>query len=176
MSPLESVLLIEVPETESLVGSWRERFDSSAADGVPAHITLLYPMGPPEEMTEEVRRDIGALFEGVRPFRFRLERPGRFPDVLFLAPEPDAPFRELIRLIVDRFPGRLPYGGAFDEAVPHLTVAQSKDAALLDRIEAELRPDLPIEARADSVTLMFEEGSGRWTVHARFPLGSGIRS
>jgi 2'-5' RNA ligase len=105
MSPLESVLLIEVPETESLVGSWRERFDSSAADGVPAHITLLYPMGPPEEMTEEVRRDIGALFEGVRPFRFRLERPGRFPDVLFLAPEPDAPFRELIRLIVDRFRG-----------------------------------------------------------------------
>jgi 2'-5' RNA ligase len=176
MGPLESVLLIEVPETEALVGGWREQFDPSAADGVPAHITLLYPMGPPEEMTGEVRRDIGALFARLRPFRFRLERPGRFPGVLFLAPEPDAPFRELIHLIVDLFPGRLPYGGAFDEAVPHLTVAQSEDGALLDRIEAELRPGLPIEARVDSVTLMFEEASGRWTVHERFPLGSGIRS
>jgi 2'-5' RNA ligase len=150
--PRETTLLIVVPQAERLVGRWRERFDPSAADGVPAHITLLYPMGSPEGMTAEVLRDLADVFARVPAVEFRLERPGRFPEVLFLTPVPEESFRDLIRIAADQFPDYPPYGGAFDDPVPHLTVAQSEDQALLARIEAAIRPGLPVDARADAVT------------------------
>lgn len=43
MIVLESALVVLVPEAEALVKSFRDRHDPSAAAGVPAHITLLYP-------------------------------------------------------------------------------------------------------------------------------------
>ena len=46
----ESALVILVPEAEPLVRPFRHRFDPSAALGVPAHITLLYPFIAPEQM------------------------------------------------------------------------------------------------------------------------------
>jgi hypothetical protein len=35
-----------VPAAEPVVSTWRERFDGSAAQGMPAHITALYPFLP----------------------------------------------------------------------------------------------------------------------------------
>ncbi|HEX9447459.1 MAG TPA: hypothetical protein VF920_05740 [Dongiaceae bacterium] len=35
-----------VPEAEALVGALRARFDPSASQCVPAHVTLLYPFLP----------------------------------------------------------------------------------------------------------------------------------
>jgi len=47
MLPVESSLMIVVPEAERLVKPFREKYDPSAAVGVPAHITLLYPFKLP---------------------------------------------------------------------------------------------------------------------------------
>lgn len=43
MSFHESALVMLVPQSEALVRSFRDRYDPSAAEGIPAHITLLYP-------------------------------------------------------------------------------------------------------------------------------------
>ena len=43
----QTALIVRVPETEPCVAALRERFDPSAALGVPAHITVLhFFMGP----------------------------------------------------------------------------------------------------------------------------------
>ena len=41
--PEATALVILVPESESLVEAFRQRYDPVAAAGMPTHITLLYP-------------------------------------------------------------------------------------------------------------------------------------
>ncbi|MFI0716367.1 2'-5' RNA ligase family protein [Streptomyces inhibens] len=59
-----------------------------------------------------------------------------FDRVLYLVPEPDAELRRLTEVIADQWPEAPPYGGQFTEIVPHLTVADGQDDAVLDEIES----------------------------------------
>ena len=45
-NPQNDSLVILVPEAESMVKAFRERYDPAAQAGMPAHITLLYPFVP----------------------------------------------------------------------------------------------------------------------------------
>jgi len=49
----QSAVLIPVPEAESIVGRWRHEYDPVAAAGGPAHITLVVPWLPPDEISED---------------------------------------------------------------------------------------------------------------------------
>jgi hypothetical protein len=62
MSPIESALVVLVPEAEVLVKPFRDRFDPLAAAGVPAHITLLYPFKHPDGLPP--RASFQPLFPG----------------------------------------------------------------------------------------------------------------
>ncbi|MCX4429548.1 2'-5' RNA ligase family protein [Streptomyces mirabilis] len=62
-----------------------------------------------------------------------------------------------------------PFGGQFDEVVPHLTIAQGQDDAVLEEAEADLRSRLPVTARVSSVDLMVHNGT-RWQRRASFEL------
>lgn len=170
---MESALLIAVPEAEPAVGRWRAAHDGSASVGVPAHVTLLYPFVPGEEIDDAAHGEVGAALARARvdPFEVRFERTARFQGgVLFLIPDPAEPFRRMTAALVEAFPAHPPYGGGFDEVVPHLTVADDERADL-DAIDRALGARLPIEGRVDEVTLMAEGPSG-WEVLATFPLGA----
>ena len=175
-TPLElgpnSALAIPVPEAEPLVQTWRTRYDPSAALGVPAHITLLVPFLPPARIDGQVVEDLCAFFAGVAPISFRLARLARFPEVLYLAPEPDAPFTQLITELARRYPETPPYGGVFQEVIPHLTVAHSTDRRVLDDIANALAGFTPIEAFATEVWLVVQDQDGNWHMRHRFPLGA----
>lgn len=171
----ESALVVLVPEAEPLVGHFRARHDPSAAEGVPAHVTLLYPFAPPDRVDEAVPDVLRALFAPVPPFRFALTAARRLPGgVLYLAPEPADPFRQLTLAIWRRFPATPPYGGRHPDIVPHLTVAQMADALALDRVAAEFsaatQGRLPIAAHAAEVALL-DNRAGRWRTNATFRLG-----
>ena len=60
-----------------------------------------------------------AIAAAVEPFEVRFERVRRFPGVVWLDPEPAEPFRSLTAAIVARWPDHPPYGGVFDEVIPH---------------------------------------------------------
>jgi hypothetical protein len=94
--------------------------------------------------------------------------------VLYLAPEPDDPFRQLTLAIWDRFPETPPYGGKWPDIVPHVSVAWLSDERQLDRVTDDFieaaRGRLPIQAIASEVALM-DNNFGRWQVHALFGLG-----
>jgi 2'-5' RNA ligase len=156
-----------VPAVESVVREWRLRYDSAAL-GIPAHITLLVPFVPPQEI-DEVGPALRELFAAQPAFSFSLARVARWPGIAWLAPEPAEPFRRLTELIFERHPAYPPYEGAHDEVVPHLTVALGDDS-VQDEVEAALTPHLPIEAEAREVTLLAEDESGRWQIGERFPL------
>jgi hypothetical protein len=153
------------------VGPWRARYDAAALTGVPAHVTLLYPFLDGGRIGADVLSGLTLLFAAAAPIRFELAEPRRFPGILYLAPRPDEPMRELTRRIWARHPETPPYGGAFPEITPHLTVAQVADPAVLDEVEAAVVPALPIGAHVAEAWLMVHGPGERWLVGHRFPLG-----
>ena len=103
------------------VNRLRERMDPSAADGVPAHITLIYPFMPPHELKDDVRRRIEEIIAAEQSFPFVLTSVRRWPTVVYLEPEPDDPFRRLTAALTAAFPDYPPYEGVHEEIIPHLT-------------------------------------------------------
>jgi len=167
----ETAFAVNVPEAEPLVGALRARLDPSAALGMPAHITVLYPFMPPEEITQAVLGDVRRALSFASPFAFTLARVGRFPGALYLAPEPAAPFIALTRSLADRFPAYPPYGGRHAGIVPHLTVAQAASVEH-DMAEAQLAATLPgagVAAKCSEVVLI-ENSSGPWKPMHSFSL------
>jgi 2'-5' RNA ligase len=162
-----SALIVPVPNAEPAVGGWREQLDPTAAAGMPAHITLLYPFLAPGRIDPSVEQELEQLFGRFGSFRFALTRVERFEGVLYLAPDPQEPFVELTRAVEARWPDHPPYEGAFDTVVPHLTVVQGKEPP---GVEEALKKALPLETEATEVRLMVQGDDRRWSARARFPL------
>ena len=167
----ESSIMVLVPAVERLVGPWRERYDPRAPVGVPAHITLLYPFLPPAEIDDTTVADLRRLLSTFEPFPFHLAATGRFPGVLYLAPEPAEPFVAMSDAIAKRWPEAPPYGGKYPSTVPHLTVAHLDDSARIDEIERVIAPALPVDTIASSAWLLVQDHGGRWWVRARLAFG-----
>lgn len=75
----------------------------------------------------------------------------------------------LTESIAARWPEAPPYGGQFAEVVPHLTVAHGQPPRVLDKMEVELAPRLPVTATVSSVSLFVSDGRS-WRHHTEFPL------
>lgn len=87
----ESALLVPVPAAEPTVGQHRARLDEAATDGVPAHITVLYPFLPPAGVDKTLLAALGRLFAGHAAFQFTLDKVGWFgEEVLWLGPRDPA--------------------------------------------------------------------------------------
>jgi 2'-5' RNA ligase len=173
-------VVVPVPAAEPVVGTHRERLDRAAGWGVPAHVTVLYPFVPPQE----VDRALATLAAGVRSvsaFDCAFATTGWFGrDVLWLAPDPAEPFRRLTRAVWSAFPQHPPYAGAHDGSTPHLTVAEraladerGPGAEVLIRVEAEVLRRLPVHQHVDHVLLLAgSQQPGSWRVLHRLPLGA----
>lgn len=175
MGAPQSALIVPVPRAEEVVAEHRRRFDPSSPWGVPAHVTVLYPFVDPDAVDDEVVRRLEEAVGGVPAFDCVFRRCGWFDeDVLWLAPEPDEPFRALTAAVWRAFPQHPPYGGAYPDVVPHLTVGQRPEAELAELLGVEelVSAVLPVRAYVDRVHLLTgapEPDSWR-TVH-EVPLG-----
>ncbi len=154
-----TALIVVVPEAEPAVRGLRLAHDWSAPLGVPAHITILFPFAAPADIDEAGIADVVA---SVPAFEFELDRVERFAGgVVWLHPEPSAPFSALTEAIWRGFPDYPPYEGVHDVLIPHLTVSY---------VPIEFDIDLPIRASAREVTLIEEAADGRWSVRRVFSL------
>ena len=160
--PWQTALIVPVPEAEPAVAELRLAHDGSAALGVPAHVTILVPFAPPDEVDEDAVANVLAPFER---FAFTLDRVERFPEgVVWLHPEPSEPFSALTAAFVARWPEHPPYEGAHEVVIPHLTLSDE------DPIEVDLA--LPIACVAREVTLIELGQDGRWATRRRFDLAA----
>jgi hypothetical protein len=168
----ESGLLVEIPQAEPAVGRFRERLDSGARLGVPAHITVLYPFIPPAELDDGVLGQLERLFAAVPRFAFRLDRTSWFGQgAVWLAPSDPGPFRLLTQRVVEAFPAYPPYGGDFEDPTPHLTIGDSPAVDDLRAAEESVRPLLPIIGEVTAVSLITQEiPGGQFSRAATFPL------
>lgn len=169
-----TVLYVPVPALEPYI-RWRHEVEgpewlSPDADHVHAHITLLGPFVPEEDLTTEVHEELAALFAATEPFAFTLEDVRVFPSgLVHLHPEPAEPFAGLTAALVERFPAHPPYAGQF-APVPHLSLCALGPGRDLPLVRAELAGSLPVRARAEEVWLVRYEEHGTAVVR-RYPLG-----
>lgn len=172
----ESALIVEVAAAEPVVGRHRAELDANASLGIPAHITILAPFLPADRLGAPERDRLLRVFAAVAPFDFRLHRTDWFgTTVLWLAPQDPAPFAGLTERVFAAFPDYPPFGGQFDEVIPHLTIGLQRPVDELRRAEQEIVPMLPVTARASAVTLMAESSpGGRWERIAAFALGGPV--
>ena len=171
---LRTAVVIPVPEAAPVVDPWRERTcNDKPSIGIPAHVTLVFPFVPAGAVDPAAREALAAIVGAVPRFAFVLHETRRFRETLYLAPEPPEPFVRLTEAIVRRFPAHPPYEGAFDEVVPHVTVAHG-GTALLDEADASVRGLLPLDAVAREALVLeeVEPDWGHWHVRARLPLGA----
>jgi 2'-5' RNA ligase superfamily len=169
-----SGIIVFVPVAEPVVGSWRARYDPSAAEGMPAHVTVLFPFRPPAALSGTDHQRLREIFGSIPAFACRFAEARLLPggDVLYLAPDPDEPFRAMIRAVTAAFPEHPPYEGRvpLEAITPHLTVSDGADPETMERIAAAIRPRLPIVQHVDAVHLMTLDGPA-WTTHGTYRLG-----
>jgi hypothetical protein len=153
---VETALIVAVPEAERYIGKWRRRYTSDGARGMPAHIhpplsihgdrCLRVGDGRSRRANPFVER----IPKRVGPIRFSPTSTALFDGTrtLYLTPEPTAPFAAMTEGLVRESPEYQPYAGAFEDIVPHLTVARHNDPDVLADVERDVAPALPIRAVA----------------------------
>lgn len=169
----ETAVIIPIEAAEAAVAEHRRYLDATASWGVPAHVSVLWPFMHPSTIDIGVISRLRSAVGSVQAFDCTFARCDWFgDDVLWLAPEPDQPFQELTSSAVwHAFPDHPPYGGAFDDIVPHLTVGERSPLSALRDAAESVSHQLPITAHIERAVLIAgtaEPDSWR-TVH-EFPL------
>jgi 2'-5' RNA ligase len=171
-APGSTALVVLAREADPVVGEWYAANSRAGADGMTPHVTLLVPFVPEPGVDESVKARLRRVFGAVAPLEYELRRFERFDDgVLYLAPDPAAPFVAITRSLTIEFPNYLPYDGIHDTIVPHLTVADAQDEELIARIRADVESQLPLACRAGEATLVVRGDDLRWRPRAQYPLG-----
>jgi 2'-5' RNA ligase len=168
-----TALIVPFEQADPLLLRWRRAHTTDGAEGMPAHVTLIYPFVDDVQLVAGQVSELRGVLAAFTPFDVRFTSFGRFdrpPSVLYLKPEPAKPFMDMVDAIVDRFPTKPPYGGEFDTVVPHLTVAQTSDAEVLDNAEADVATHLPLAARTTHVHVMPHYGTDGWRMRNRIDL------
>jgi len=139
---LETALLI-VPPKEVQVFSYplRAEYDAQAFDNkLPAHITLLYPFVPPEQVDPTIAT-LEKVCKRITAFETSLDRYGHFEGAIFLEPSDPEPILALYRRLADEFPDYPVYGGEHgSELHPHLTLARFENDTDVSGIELPPAP------------------------------------
>ncbi len=142
---------------------------------MPAHITILYPFCPPAQIDAAVIAKLAACFAAHPAFEFQLAHIGRLPGLLYLAPQPGAPIRDLTLAVWHAFPDYPPYEGRHADILPHLTVAMMADeqalAQVADGFADAAEACLPITTRVTEVALL-SNARGQWEQVHSFALGA----
>ncbi|MFF8658743.1 2'-5' RNA ligase family protein [Streptomyces huasconensis] len=165
--PGDTALSIRVPEANHLVST-----------GFPAHVTVLYPFLGASRLSASAHAELTEVFAAHAPFTLTFTEFRRYPGVLYLPPEPDAPVRALTASLTDRWPEAVPYRGIFTPPLaPHLTLANHEGPdtyeAAYDALESRLAPHLPLVSQVNEVHLMVTDGAGGWRDLRTYRLGGG---
>lgn len=169
----DTALIVEVPEAEPIVADLRDRHDV-AGDGVPAHVTVIYPFVPRAELDRSIHARLRAHFATIDAFDYQFAHVAHFEHRnVHLEPAPRERFSALTAGVVKVWPDFPPYGGIHEVVIPHLTIGdlleRTEAVELIQIVRGRLARSGPINGRARDVSLLTFEGD-RWSTAAHYPL------
>jgi 2'-5' RNA ligase len=168
-----TAVVVPIFEADAAVGRWRRAHTRDGAEGMPAHITLIYPFVDEAHLDDAAVGALREVLAAFAPFDTRLTTFGRFDadrPVLYVEPEPAGAYLDLMAAIAARFPDHPPFGGVHERVIPHLTVVETPDARVIASAEDEVARHLPICARVDVVNVMAHRAGAGWHTHTAIAL------
>jgi 2'-5' RNA ligase len=169
---LQSALSLVIRDAEPFDAVRRDFATRPAVQGVPFHVTLLYPFAPRDELSAPLLADVRDFFASQAPLEFALTRIAHWPTVVYAVPEPDEPLVACVRALHARYPQWPPYEGIHETVLPHATLGVDVEGdAVRGEIERRLTAYLPRSCSFREVTLLEEFAPDRWRERQNFPLG-----
>ena len=136
-----------------------------------AHVTLLGPFLPLDDLGPDTRERVGEILRQHDPFEVVLDRVATFPDgTIHLTVEPDAPVRALTADLWAAFPQCPPYGGRYGDVAPHLTLDRVGPGVTEAGVRDWVDDLLPARLEVGEVRLSWYEQDACRTL-TRLPLG-----
>jgi len=168
-----SALVIMAPyRVQAFAVSLRRQYSFDGMMRVPAHITVLFPFAPPDQL-DQVTDHLHDLYADTQPFDVTLDGYGYFPRATYMRPLYPSPIKALFRRVHTIFPEYPPYRGAFgdDDITPHMTVGEFASEA--ERQQAVFPPYAPLTFRVRCLHLIVgvEHEPIPWITHDVIPLG-----
>jgi 2'-5' RNA ligase len=169
---LETALIIVPPRpVQSFAYPIREAHDAESFNRVPAHITLLYPFVPPDDV-EEAEKVLTKICKKSPKFELTLDRYGQFETALFLEPSEPQEIVDLFTTISEAFPDYPPYEGEHGVGFhPHLTLAQFDKPALAKKIKLPPEPKFTFEVKQIHIYLGPTDDDTPFIPRSVIPLG-----
>jgi len=153
----------------------RRRYDRHFERWMP-HVTLIYPFRPREQF-DEIESVVYQACAQIAPFevdwreaRFFEHNPQSF--TMWLAPEPEEPFRALQSALQSRFPDcddvtRYPIG-----YTPHLSLGQAHDRKEVESRRGTIQAGwAPLRSPVREIALIARDGERPFRVDRIIPLG-----
>jgi 2'-5' RNA ligase len=174
--PQESALMVLCPAAEGVVGAHRADLDRAARAGVPAHVTVIYPFKPVDALTAAEHRLLAGIATEHDVFSITGATTAWFDErVVFVEFADPGPVLALTVAVVEAFPDYLPYAGAHETVLPHLTIGQDHEATRMRAAEQAVRAGLPFTQPVLHLELWagpaLASGQGPWRPVQRYPLG-----
>jgi 2'-5' RNA ligase len=163
----QTALVLEVRLPDALE-TLRLRSIADAPDGIPAHVTLLYPFADERQVDDAVVASVEAIVAHHAALTITLGEGRRFPDTLYASVEPDAAIRALQAELAAAFPALPLYGGDFPFE-PHVSIVEGAAARATKPFADPAWAELPVSQRVTAVDLITER-DGRWASRHRFAL------
>lgn len=169
---LETALMIIPPaKVQAFAFPIREQYDAASFNRVPAHITLLYPFVPPDQIDAAVAR-LTQFCASFPPFEIVLDRYGRFTDTLFLEPSNPEKLLELYQCLTTTFPEYPPYNGDHGPDLrPHMTLARFEKPEEGETIELPPMPNFTFMVKQLHLYLGTPDGDDPFIPRAVILLG-----
>lgn len=150
----------------------RRRSVGDAMDGLPAHLTMLYPFVEPARLGRAVRRRLASVAAATPPFDYKLVAAATWPGTIYVAVDPAERFVALQRSLGAAFPDFPIYGpNPGFMFVPHVTIAEGPPIADPVTLEDAAWRALPRLGRAGSIEVIARPTDAPWRTIWRLPLG-----
>jgi 2'-5' RNA ligase len=164
------------PEVSQQVDRWRSVYLREHYEGIPPHITVVYPSFVRVEEWPSARPALVECLAQFQAFDITLKELGTFPGtphVLWLKPEDGDHLSRIHRQLIHRFPHYVPPGSP--EFVPHVTIgffdAEEALSQAREAVQAQIKP---LHFRVEELFYAVLGDEGVWRVHDRLPLGSPL--
>jgi 2'-5' RNA ligase len=172
VSGLETAIVVVLDDARPQLEPVRAEFHAAAvANGIPLHVTLLYPFAPPNQVDEAALADFFAQFGA---FTLTLTRLATWPRVVYAVPEPREALLAIMHALFGKYPEYPPYEGEISEPEPHATLSELEQGESLDEtaagIRAKAEPLFPLTCEIRDVALLEEYEPEQWRERRRFPL------
>jgi poly(A) polymerase len=174
-TPTAAVVWIPSEDAWGPLQTIRRRYDRHIARWMP-HVTLLYPFRPREEF-DGVEPLLRSALAEIPPFEAELRDVRSFEHsphshTMWIAPEPQAAFRELQSVLQAAVADCNDVGNYPGGYTPHLSVGQSHGPPELPRRLADVRSSwTPIRVKVGEIAMIYRVGETPFVVDRTVRLG-----